>query len=226
VTAQVLTRAQQVIARRMSESRSTVPDFEVRSRVDLQAAMDLRAELKALDPDGAPSVNDLVVKAAALAVREVPRANGAFVDGRWELHERVNVGIAVATDDGLLVPTIFDADRTTVGEIARRSRSLASRARDGAITPAELSGGTFTVSNLGMFGVTGFSPVIFAPQAAILAVGAAVPTPIARDGEIVVRAIAELALACDHRILYGADGARVLARIRELLEQPLRLLAG
>jgi pyruvate dehydrogenase E2 component (dihydrolipoamide acetyltransferase) len=225
-TLQGLTRSQLVVARRMSESRATVPDFEVRTRVDVQAVLDLRAQLRDGEADLVPSVNDLVVKAVALALRAYPRANGTHQGDHWELHSRVNVGIAVASDDGLVVPTIFDADDKSVGEISREARRLAARVRDGAITAPELSGATFTVSNLGMYGVTGFSAVVNAPQAAILAVGAAVPTAVVREGEIVASQVMELSLACDHRILYGADAAQVLERIRRLLESPISLLVG
>jgi pyruvate dehydrogenase E2 component (dihydrolipoamide acetyltransferase) len=131
----------------------------------------------------------------------------------------------VATQDALVVPTIFDADRKTVAEIAAESRSLAARVRDGSVTPGELSGGTFSISNLGMFGVDSFSAVINPPQAAILAVGSLKPRPLVdAAGAVVARPTINLTLACDHRILYGADGARFLARVRELLEQPVALL--
>jgi pyruvate dehydrogenase E2 component (dihydrolipoamide acetyltransferase) len=225
-TVQELSRLQQVVARRMSESRATVPDFEVRTRVDVQEVLDLRARLRDSGADLVPSVNDLVVKAVAMALTEHPRANGTHRGDRWELHSRVNVGIAVASEGGLVVPTIFDADDKSVGEIARESRRLAGRVRDGTITPPELEGATFTVSNLGMYGVTSFSAVINAPQAAILSVGAAVPAPVVRDGEIVAAHVMELGLACDHRILYGADAAQALDRIRRLLETPMTLLIG
>jgi pyruvate dehydrogenase E2 component (dihydrolipoamide acetyltransferase) len=163
----------------------------------------------------------MIVKAAALALREFPRANGSYKDGRFELYSRVNVGIAVAANDSLVVPTIFDADRKGLGDIAQDARALAERVRAGAITPPELSGGTFTVSNLGMYGTTAITPVINAPQAAILGVGAMTQRPVVHDGEIVARHQLELTLVCDHRILYGADAAQFLARIRALLEHPL-----
>ena len=131
-----------------------------------------------------PSFNDMVVKACALALREHPRANGAYRDGRFELYSRVNVGVAVAAQDALVVPTVFDADRKGLRQIAADSRALAQRVRDGTITPPELSGGTFTVSNLGMFGIDSFAAVINPPQAAILAVGAIAERPVVRDGEI------------------------------------------
>jgi pyruvate dehydrogenase E2 component (dihydrolipoamide acetyltransferase) len=165
----------------------------------------------------------MVVKACALALREFPRANGAYRDGRFELYSRVNVGVAVAAPDALVVPTVFDADRKGLRQIAAESRALAQRVRDGQITPPELSGGTFTVSNLGMYGIDAFAAVINAPQAGILAVGAIVERPAVRDGQIVPAQLMNVTLACDHRILYGADGAQFLARVRAMLEEPLAL---
>ena len=165
----------------------------------------------------------MVVKACALALREYPRANGAYRDGRFELYSRVNVGVAVAGQDALVVPTVFDADRKGLRQIATESRALAQRVRDGQITPPELSGATFTVSNLGMYGIDSFAAVINPPQAAILAVGAISERPVVRGGEIVPAHLMTVTLACDHRILYGADGAEFLARIRTLLEEPVSL---
>ena len=221
-----LTRLQQTIARRMAESRATVPDIELRSEVDMSEAVALREQLRGLSDGGAfPSLNDFIVKAAGLALREFPRVNGAYRDSQFETYSRVNVGIAVAADDGLVVPTIFDADTKSLGEIGRAARSLAARVRDGSIAPADLAGGTFTVSNLGMYGVDSFSAVINPPQAAILAVGALRPRPVVDEsGAIVARATIVLTLACDHRIVYGVDGARFLARLRELLERPVSLV--
>jgi len=220
-----LSRTQQTVARRMAESKATIPDFTIQTEVDMQRAVELRAELETAVAAGepVPSYNDFVVKACAIALREWPRANAAYRDGRFELYARVNVGIAVATDDALIVPTIFDADRKGLGAIARDARALAERVRAGAVTPPELSGGTFTVSNLGMFGVTEFAAVINPPQAAILAVGSLAPRPVVRDGALVARHTMSLTLTCDHRILYGADAAGFLARIRTLLEAPLAL---
>jgi pyruvate dehydrogenase E2 component (dihydrolipoamide acetyltransferase) len=222
VVVEELSRIQGVVARRMAESRATVPDFTLQIEVDMEACVGLRAQLKAV-ADTAPSYNDFVVKACAVALREFPRANGAYRDGRFELYSRVNVGVAVAAENALVVPTVFDADKKGLGTIARETRALAERVRAGVVTPPELSGGTFTVSNLGMFGITNFSAVINPPQAAILAVGAMVPRPVARDGEVVVRNVMQMTLACDHRILYGADAAQFFARIKALLEQPLTL---
>jgi len=224
-TTQDLTRLQQTVARRMAESKATAPEFVLNIDVDMEEAVDLRKRLKAAANEGqsVPSFNDFVVKASALALLDFPRANGAYRDGKFELYSRVNVGVAVAGQDALVVPTVFDADTKSLGQISRETRALAERVRAGAITPPELSSGTFTVSNLGMFGIQSFVAVINPPQAAILAVGAMAPTPVVRDGEVVVRNIMRLTLACDHRILYGADAAEFLGRIRERLENPLQL---
>ena len=221
-----LSRTQQVVARRMAESKATVPEFTVQTEVDMERAVQARARLKELAATGGdpvPSYNDLVVKASAIALTQFPRANAAYRDGRFELFSRVNVGIAVASENALIVPTVFDADRKGLAEIARDTRALAERVRAGVVTPPELSGGTFTVSNLGMFGVTAFTAVINPPQAAILAVGSLEQRAVVRDGQVVARHTMSLTLVSDHRILYGADAAQFLARIRALLEEPLGL---
>jgi pyruvate dehydrogenase E2 component (dihydrolipoamide acetyltransferase) len=220
-----LSRLQQTIARRMAESKATAPHFYLTSEIDMSRAVEARARIKAASGEGeiVPSFNDMVVKACALALREFPRANGSYRDGKVEEYSRVNIGVAVAAQDALVVPTVFDADVKGLRQIAADSRDLAARVREGTITPPELSGGTFTVSNLGMFGVTSFSAVINPPQAAILAVGAIDEVPVVRDGEIVPGRRMSVTLACDHRILYGADGAKFLAKVRDLLEEPVFL---
>ena len=225
VTRHQLSRGQQTVARRMSESRATVPDIELRIEVDMTEAVALREHLRGVSGDDLPSLNDLIVKAAALTLREFPRVNGAYRDSQLEEYGRVNVGVAVAGEDALVVPTVFDADIKSLGAIAATTRMLAQRVRDGSVTPSELSGATFTTSNLGMYGIDGFSAVINAPQAAILAVGAVRRRPVVDDaGEIVARQTVSLSLACDHRIVYGVDGARFMARLRDRLQQPLSLL--
>jgi pyruvate dehydrogenase E2 component (dihydrolipoamide acetyltransferase) len=224
VTQQEPTRLQRTVARRMAESKATAPDFVLGLEVDMEEAVGLRGQLKAAAGDApAPSFNDFVIKAAALALRDFPRANAAYRDGQFELYSRVNVGVAVAGQDALVVPTVFDADQKSLGAIAAETRRLAERVREGKITPPELSSGTFTVSNLGMYGIRRFVAVINPPQAAILAVGELSPRPVVRDGEVVIRNLMELTLTCDHRILYGADAAAFLAKIREYLESPLKL---
>ncbi len=227
-----LTRTQQTIARRMAESKATIPDFSLQIEVDMEDCVTLRGELKRLAPhpegheqagEDTPTYNDMVVKASALALREHPRANGSYRDGRLQLHSRVNVGVAVAAEEALVVPTVFDADEKSLGEIARETRALAERVRAATITPPELGGGTFTVSNLGMYGIRSFTAIINPPQAAILSVGALEQRPVMRDGSITARHTMTLTLACDHRILYGADAALFLARVRELLQTPAAL---
>jgi pyruvate dehydrogenase E2 component (dihydrolipoamide acetyltransferase) len=222
-TTQELSRMQQTIARRMAESKATIPDFTLQSDVDMEACVALRAELKRISSQDAPTYNDMVVKAAALALREHPRANGSYKDGALQLHSRVNVGVAVAAQDALVVPTVFDADEKSLGEIAREARALAGRVRDGSITPPELGGGTFTVSNLGMYGIKSFAAIINPPQAAILSVGSVEARAVVREQQLVARHTMTLSLVCDHRILYGADAAEFLARIRELLQTPASL---
>jgi pyruvate dehydrogenase E2 component (dihydrolipoamide acetyltransferase) len=222
---QELSKLQSTVARRMAESKATAPHFYLSVEADMTRAVEARGRLKAAAAEGepVPSFNDMVVKASAIALREHPRANGAYRDGRFELYSRVNVGVAVAAREALVVPTIFDADQKGLAQIATEARALAERVRKGTVTPPELSGGTFTVSNLGMFGIFSFSAVINPPQAGILAVGAIAEQPVVRNGEITVAHVMPMTLACDHRILYGADGARFLDRIRSLLEEPLGL---
>jgi pyruvate dehydrogenase E2 component (dihydrolipoyllysine-residue acetyltransferase) len=220
---QELTRLQQTVSRRMAESKATAPDFSIALTVDMTAAVELRARLKQIS-DPVPSFNDMVVKAAANVLREFPRVNGAYRDGKFELYERVNVGIAVAAQDALVVPTVFDADTKSLGQIARDARKVIEKVKEKTVTPPELSGGTFTVSNLGMFGIEQFTAIINPPQAAILTVGKLEKKPAVDDkGKLVARDQMVLTLVCDHRILYGADGAQFLARVKELLEQPLSL---
>jgi pyruvate dehydrogenase E2 component (dihydrolipoamide acetyltransferase) len=220
-----LTKLQQTVARRMAESKATAPHFYLNVEVDMSRAVEARARIKASagEDEVVPSFNDMVVKACAIALRDFPRANGAYRDGKFEQYSRVNIGVAVAARDALVVPTVFDADLKGLRQIAAESRALAQRVREATITPPELSGGTFTVSNLGMFGISSFSAVINPPQAAILSVGAIEERPVVRDGEIAKAHLMGLNLACDHRVLYGADGARFLGRVRELLEEPLGL---
>jgi pyruvate dehydrogenase E2 component (dihydrolipoamide acetyltransferase) len=220
VSVQELSRLQQTVARRMAEARATIPDFTVSVDADMGAVLELRDQLRGRAPV-LPSINDIIVKIAARALRRHPRVNGAYRDGRFELYERVNVGIAVAADDGLVVPTIRDADRLSLTELATESRRLAQRVRDGAVSPQELAGGTFTISNLGMFGVDRFAGVINPPQAAILCVGAVAKRAAVHEEQLAIRSLLTLTLVSDHRIIYGADAAAFLADLRTALENPL-----
>jgi pyruvate dehydrogenase E2 component (dihydrolipoamide acetyltransferase) len=222
-----LTATQATIARRMVESATTIPNFTVSADVDMSLITELRRGAREEGRDDVPSVNDFVVMAAAAALREFPRFNASYVDGKVEAYGRVNVGVAVATDDALLVPVVFDADRKTLAQIASETRRLADAARGRALSPEELHEGTFTVSNLGMFGVRSFTAIIDPPQVAILAVGGVRRAPVedGKDG-FVFRDLMTVTLTCDHRVVYGADGARFLSRLRELLERPLALTLG
>jgi len=226
VTVEEPSRIQQIIARRMAESKATIPHFTLSMDVDMEGAVELREQLKGLaEQQGTPvpSYNDMVVKACAIALRDFPLVNASYKDGSFEMHSRVNIGVAVAGEGTLIVPTVFDADRKGLGQIATESRALAEKVRDGKISPPELSGATFSITNLGMYGVTTFTAVINPPQAAILAVGKMEPKPVVRDGEVVVRNGLNLTIACDHRILSGAPAAEFLARVRAILEQPIAL---
>jgi pyruvate dehydrogenase E2 component (dihydrolipoamide acetyltransferase) len=221
-----LTRLQRLIARRMTESRATVPEFEVQTEVAMDAAVELREGLRpAVTGDQpVPSLNDLIVKACALALRRHPRLNASYADDHLRIWNSVNIGIAVATEGALIVPTVRDADTLSLGALARETRRLSARVRNNDITPAELEGGTFTVSNLGMFGMTAIRPVINPPQVAILGVGAIRDT-LERDGAgMVDRKLMTLTLSADHRAVYGADAAAFLDEVRQLLQAPLRIL--
>jgi pyruvate dehydrogenase E2 component (dihydrolipoamide acetyltransferase) len=215
------TTMRRTIAERMERSRREIPDFTVEAEIDMEQCHALRAQLTEGGLATVPSFNDLLVKAVGLALRADPVLNASYEDGRTLRFSRVNVGIAVATEDALLVPTVFDADARSVFEIARETRRLAGRVRERTIEPDELAGGTFTVSNLGMFGVRRFNAIINHPQVAILAVGEIA----APRGALRGRRTMDVALSCDHRAVYGADAARFLQRLRALLEQPAGLIA-
>jgi pyruvate dehydrogenase E2 component (dihydrolipoamide acetyltransferase) len=223
-TAVELSRAQQTTARRMAESKATIPDFTLQIDVDMEACVVLREQLR--EQLQTPTHSDMVVKACALALREHPLANGSYRDGRVQVHSRVNVGVSVATNDSLVVPTVFDADTKTLQEIARETLALTDRVHSGAIAPPELSGATFTVSDLGMHGVRSFNAIINPPQAGILSIGALERRAVVvgnADAEVAARNVITLTLSCDHRILYGAEAAQFLARVRALLEAPSAL---
>jgi pyruvate dehydrogenase E2 component (dihydrolipoamide acetyltransferase) len=225
VTVVALSRARQLTADRMSESARTVPSFPLTAEVDMTRALELRAGIAELG-EGAvvPTVTDLVVAACGRALREHPRVNASYREGTVAMFGRVNIGVAVDATDALLVPAVTDVDTRSLTSIAVRTRELAELARSGRIGPADLEGATFTVSNLGMFGVTVFEAVINPPQAAILAVGALRRLPREIGGEVQVRPVLTLTLTSDHRVLDGAEAARFLRRLVELLDRPLALL--
>lgn len=219
-----LTPTQATIARRMAESASAVPVFTVSADVDMSTIVALRGEARER-LEAVPSITDFVVKAVALVLRELPRFNASWVEGRIALHERINVGLAVATDEALYVPVVFDADRKSLAEIAAETKRLADLGRRGSLALHDMSDGTFTVPNLGMFGTRSFTAIVDLPQVAILAAGAVRRVPLEDEsGGVTFRDVMTVTLTADHRVVYGADGARFLSRLRELLERPLVLL--
>ena len=215
------------VARRMSESKANVPHFYLDAEIDMGRALELREELnQALADDGEKiSINDLVVRAAALALVENPKFHRSWHDGTFVLHKSAHVGIAVALDDGLIVPVLRSVEQKSLREIARESRDLAERARAGKLKQPEIEGGTFSVSNLGMFGIPSFSAVVNPPEPGILAVGATAKRAVVSDDAVQIRPIMAVTLSVDHRATSGAEGARLLGSIKRLLEQPVLLLA-
>lgn len=205
-----LTREQRTIVRRAAEARATVPDLELDGEVDMQACLSLARERDA-------SISALLVRACALALRGHPRVNAAYRDGRFELYSRINVGVAIETDDAYATPAVLDADRKSLQELSDELSELATRARAGELTPPELAGATFTVSHLDEPGIVRSGALVAPPHAAALAAGAIRPVPVLRDGAVVPGHAMTLTLACDHRILYGAPAARFLSRVCELL---------
>jgi pyruvate dehydrogenase E2 component (dihydrolipoamide acetyltransferase) len=222
-----LSSMRRVVARRLVESMQSAPHFYLTTAVDAEALLGFRAELnRELGEDLKVSVNDLVVKACAVLLRANPDLNVSFGGDKLLRHRRVHVGIAVAVDGGLVVPVVRDADQKTLTQVAREAGALIGRAREGKLAAAEMGGGTFTVSNLGMFGVEQFTAVINPPEAAILAVGAALPEPVATDdGDVEVHRRMRLTLSIDHRALDGATGAGFLQQLKEVLEHPLQIVA-
>ncbi|KJL30496.1 dihydrolipoamide acetyltransferase family protein [Microbacterium oxydans] len=230
-TAVPFDRTRQVISRRLTESAASVPHFTVASVAVVDDLLALRAELNArLDAAGRAriSVNDLVVRACAIALTAFPGVNASYSpegSGATLQHGRVNIGIAVASDAGLVVPVISDADRKPASQIAADSRRLAERAKERGLTADDMAGGTFTISNLGMFGVEQFTAIINPPEGAILAVGAAMEEPVVIDGAVEVRRRMRYTLSADHRIIDGALAAKFLAMLTDLLEHPLDIIA-
>lgn len=221
-----LSRIRQTIARRMAESKRVAPHFYVTSDIDMTEALKLRQSLNALvDERGKLSVTDMLVKAAARTLREFPEANASFADGKLRVYHRINIGVAVALDQGLVTPVIPDCDKKPLSQIAQEAKEVVERARTGRLRPDDLTPGTFTISNLGMFDVEEFAAVINPPEAAVLAVGSVIPRPVVVDGEVKVADRMKVTLSADHRVLDGAVAARFLQRFKLFLEQPLHLVS-
>ena len=216
-----LTKMRQTIARRMSQSKQQAAHFYVTVEVEMDAALRARQQLNAAQTGGKVSLNDLVVKAAALALRKFPNLNSALIDGTIRRYRRINVAIAVALPEGLIAPVVHDTDRLPLAEVAGKIHDLGERARAGHLHPEDYNGGTFTVSNLGMFGdVENFIAIINPPQTAILAVGKALPRAVVRSGQIVAATTMKLTLSADHRVTDGAEAAQYLQEVKRLLETP------
>jgi pyruvate dehydrogenase E2 component (dihydrolipoamide acetyltransferase) len=224
--AEPLSPMRQTIGRRMVESKQQAPHFYITMEVDMAAAMALRSQLNALIPEEEKvSVNDLITKAAAIALRQFPKINASFAGDEIRVRDQVNIGMAVAREAGLLTVVVRDCDKKSLAQIARETRQVVGRARDGRMKPDDMVGGTFTISNLGMFDVDDFIAIINPPQAAILAVGAVKPAPVVDEGgQLTVSTRMKVTISADHRVTDGAEAARFLQAVKAALEQPLKLL--
>ena len=219
------TKLRQTIAKRMVASKQTVPHFYVTSEIEMSEAMALRAKLNALvDEAGKISVNDMVLKAAATALTHFPGINASFGENVIVRHGTVNMGIAVALEQGLITVVIADADRKPLAQIAREAKDIVNRAKNGKARPEEMQGSTFTVSNLGMFDVAEFIAIVNPPEAAILAVGSVRDVPVVKNGQVVPGKTMKVTISADHRVTDGAEAAKFLQEVKQNLEEPLRLL--
>ncbi|MDQ1560378.1 MAG: hypothetical protein QOD32_3438 [Pyrinomonadaceae bacterium] len=212
------------IARRLTSSTGPVPHFFLTTEIEMDRTAELRATLNTLDTENKVSINDIIIKVAAAALVQHPQVNASFQDKHIRYYERADIGVAVAIDEGLITPIVRAADKKSIGQISREVRELAGRARERKLQPDEYMGATFSVSNLGMFGIDEFTAIINPPEAAILAVGAMSAKPVVREGEVVVRQLMRVTMSCDHRIVDGATGAKFLQTFKKMLENPLLLM--
>ncbi len=223
-TDQPLTQIRKTIAKRLSESIGPIPTFYLTAEFDMTRAVEMRAQAAALGDDFKVSFNDIILKAVATALAAHPEVNAHWLGDRIRFFNRVHLGMAVATDDGLIVPVIFDADQKGLRELSHESRELAAKARERKLTPEQYTGSTFSVSNLGMMQIGQFTAIINPPECGILAIGALEDTPVVVDGAITVRKRLRVTMSCDHRVIDGAIGARFLQDLRRMLENPLMLV--
>jgi pyruvate dehydrogenase E2 component (dihydrolipoamide acetyltransferase) len=223
-TERPLTAMRRVIARRLTEAKQTVPHFYLTVDCKIDELLKVRAELNAKSDAYRISVNDFVIRATALALRQVPAANASWSDDAILGWDTVDIAVAVALDDGLITPIVKNADRKGLAAISNETKDLAARAREGKLRLEEFQGGTFSISNLGMFGVRDFAAVINPPHGGILAVGAGEERPVVKNGALAVATVMSCTLACDHRVVDGAVGAQFLAAFRKLVEDPLTML--
>lgn len=220
--AEPLSRLRQITAQRTTEAKQTIPHFYLTMEIDMEEALALRAKLNQADESLKVSVNDMVVKACAVALEKFPMVNASFQNNQLVYPDGIHVGIAIAVDEGLLVGVVRHCEQKSLRRIAQEAQALVQKAREGKLMPDEMTGNTFTVSNLGMFGIDEFSAIINPPASAILAVGAVKKVPVvADDGSIVARSRMRVTLSCDHRVFDGATGARFLQELKRVLENPL-----
>ncbi len=218
-----LSQMRKAIARRLSESKFTSPHFYLTVEINMDKAISLRTRLNEVSPVKL-SFNDLVIKAAAAALRQHPGINASWLGDKIRYHHEVNIGVAVAIEEGLLVPVIRNADIKTLSQINTEVKNQATKAKERKLQPEEMQGNTFTISNLGMFGIEEFTAIINPPDACILAVGAIVEKPIVQNGEITIGNTMKATLSCDHRVVDGAKGAQFLQTFKQILEDPIRIL--
>jgi len=218
------TQIRQTIAKRLVTSLGPVPHFFLTTDIEMDRAAEMRRGINALDPDLKISINDIVIKVAAAALIQHPEVNASFQEKFVRYYEHADIGVAVAIEDGLITPVVRAADQKSLSQIAAEVRELAERARAKRLKPEEYTGATFSISNLGMFGIDEFTAVINPPEGAILAVGAMTAKPVVRDNEIVVRQIMRVTMSCDHRVIDGATGAKFLQTFKKILENPLYLV--
>ena len=218
-----LTQIRKTIARRLAESIGPVPTFYLTAEFDLERAAEMRTAMAELGDEYKVSFNDIIMKAVATALAQHPECNAHWLGDHMRYFNRVHLGMAVAVEDGLITPVIFDADQKGLRQIAQESRELAGRARERRLKPDEYTGSTFSVSNLGMFGIDHFTAIINPPEAGILAIGGIEQRPVVVEGNVVVRRKLRVTMSCDHRVIDGASGAKFLQTLRRLLELPLLL---
>jgi pyruvate dehydrogenase E2 component (dihydrolipoamide acetyltransferase) len=212
------------IAKRLVTSLGPVPHFFLTTEIEMDRAAEMRKGINALDPELKISINDIIIKVVAAALLQHPAVNASFQEKFVRYYERADIGVAVAIEDGLITPVIRSADQKSLSEIAAQVRELAERARSRRLKPEEYTGASFSVSNLGMFGIDEFTAVINPPEGAILAIGAMNAKPVVRDNEIVIRQMMRVTMSCDHRVIDGATGAKFLQTFKKILENPLYLV--
>ena len=212
-----------VIAKRLSESKFSAPHYYLNIELDMSETIAFRKQCNSI-PDTKISFNDIIVKACAVALKNNPSVNSQWFDDKIRYNNFVNIGVAVGVEDGLIVPVLKNADKMSVADISRSVKEMAGMARDKKLTPEMMQGSTFTISNLGMFGIESFTSIINSPNSVILSVGSIVEKPVVKDGSIVVGNTMKLTLACDHRVVDGLTGAKFLQSLKPLIENPLSML--